>query len=69
MTAGRHRGPVALCSDARRYEAELLSWVKNKHAQLLTSIREKKEINDEVKGVLTKALDEFKSVFVKTVAA
>ncbi len=56
-------------SDARRYEAELLSWVKNKHPQLLTAIREKKEINDEVKGVLTKALDEFKNVFVKTAAA
>ncbi|HVO30516.1 MAG TPA: F0F1 ATP synthase subunit alpha [bacterium] len=53
-------------SDARRFETELIPWIKNKHPEALKAIREKKEMNDEVKGLVNKALDEFKGVFQPT---
>ncbi|QQR91598.1 MAG: F0F1 ATP synthase subunit alpha [Myxococcales bacterium] len=47
-----------------RYETELLSFVKSDHPQVLTLIREKKQLNDEVKDALKKALKAFAEVFV-----
>ena len=55
-------------NDVRRYESELNSWVKNKKPEVLKAIAEKKELNDEVKGLVNKALEEFKGVFLKTKA-
>jgi F-type H+/Na+-transporting ATPase subunit alpha len=48
----------------RKFEAELYRFVENGYPTLLPSIRDKKEINDEIKGMVKKALDEFKSRFV-----
>ena len=46
-----------------RFETELFSFMKDKHGALLAEIREKKQINDEIKAKLSSALDEFKGMF------
>ena len=46
-----------------RFETELFSFMKDRHEALLTEIREKKQITDEIKAKLSAALDEFKGMF------
>ena len=46
-----------------RFETELFSFMKDKHGALLTEIREKKQITDEIKAKLSTALEEFKGMF------
>ncbi len=53
--------PVA---QVRRFETEFLSFLKNGKASLLKKMSDKKEINDEIKGELKAAADEFKKTFV-----
>ncbi len=48
----------------RRYEEELMSFIKGKRAQVLELIRTKRELNDEVKTALHDALKEFAKAFV-----
>jgi F-type H+-transporting ATPase subunit alpha len=50
-------------NDVRRFEAELLSFVENIHADLLHSIREKKELSNEIKQKLDAVIQEFKQRF------
>jgi len=50
-------------NQARRYEKEMLEFLKTKHSHILKNIAEKKAINDEIKASLKSALDEFKAVF------
>ncbi len=45
--------------DVRAFEAELLKFVENSHPGLLTSIREKKTLTDEIKADLQSALKDF----------
>jgi F-type H+-transporting ATPase subunit alpha len=47
----------------RRYETELYRFVENRHADLFEAIRNKKQIDDELKANVTKVLDEFKQAF------
>ncbi|TMA83016.1 MAG: F0F1 ATP synthase subunit alpha [Deltaproteobacteria bacterium] len=47
----------------RRYETELGEYVEAKHAQLLTTLREKRELTAEVKQQLNAVLEEFKARF------
>ena len=49
-----------------QYEKDLLKFLGERHPEALRLIREKKEINDEVKAVLKKTLEEFKGVFAPT---
>jgi F-type H+-transporting ATPase subunit alpha len=49
-------------SQARRYETELHSFIESSHADLYEILREKRELNDEVKAKLKGVLDEFKGV-------
>ncbi|HEX4160058.1 MAG TPA: F0F1 ATP synthase subunit alpha [Rhizomicrobium sp.] len=49
--------------DVRRFEAELNGFLDNAKPGLLPSIREKRELNDEIKGQLKDALNEFKKRF------
>jgi F-type H+/Na+-transporting ATPase subunit alpha len=50
--------------DVRRYESELVSWLRSKKADLLGSIRTKKDIKaDGIEGSIKSALDEFAGVF------
>ncbi len=46
-----------------RYEAEMLAYMEKSHADILTAIREKKEIDATTEGSLTKALTQFKEIF------
>jgi F-type H+-transporting ATPase subunit alpha len=45
------------------YEAELLSYLHSSHADLLTLIRDTKDLGDEAKGKLVAALDAFGKQF------
>ena len=47
--------------DIRRFEAELYQFLDNSKEQVLQAIREKRELNDEIKNQLKEALKEFKS--------
>ncbi len=47
----------------RRYESELGEFVEAKHAELLTVLREKRELTAEVKERLNAVLEEFKARF------
>jgi F-type H+-transporting ATPase subunit alpha len=50
-------------SDVRRFEADLLSFVENAHSDILQTIREKKELSNEVKKSLDDLIKEFKQRF------
>ena len=47
----------------RRFELELYDYLDGRHPDLVQAIREKKELNDDIKGQLKNALTEFKKVF------
>jgi F-type H+/Na+-transporting ATPase subunit alpha len=49
--------------DVRRFEAELYKFLDNSKPDLLKAIREKRELNDEIKKQVTEALKEFKERF------
>jgi F-type H+-transporting ATPase subunit alpha len=53
----------------RPFEDELYRFVENAHPALLTTIREKKAIDDALKAQILSALQEFKSRFVQNAAA
>ncbi len=46
--------------DIRRFEAELYHFLDDAKPEVLEGIREKRELNDDIKGKLTAALKEFK---------
>jgi len=49
----------------RSFELELYKFLENGHPAILTTIREKKTIDDDLKGKLNSALTEFKTRFVQ----
>jgi F-type H+/Na+-transporting ATPase subunit alpha len=49
--------------DVRRFEAEFMRYLDNNKVSLLDGIREKRELNDDLKGQLKTALSEFKGQF------
>jgi F-type H+-transporting ATPase subunit alpha len=49
----------------RAFEQELYRFLENAHPAILTTIKEKKTIDDDLKGKLTSALQEFKTRFVQ----
>lgn len=48
----------------RKFEKELYSFLDSEKPEILQEIREKKALDDDLKGKIKKALDEFKSKFV-----
>ncbi len=46
-----------------KYERDLFRFVENRHPEVFTEIRDKRELNDEVKGKVTAALKDFKTTF------
>jgi F-type H+/Na+-transporting ATPase subunit alpha len=52
--------------DLRRYEEDLYRFLETRHASVLTSIADKKILDDEVKGALEAALKEFGQQFAAT---
>jgi F-type H+/Na+-transporting ATPase subunit alpha len=55
--------------DIKKFEAELYKYAESAHPGVLTSIREKKELNDEIKGTVKSLITEFKQKFTATLAA
>ncbi|MCC7237590.1 MAG: F0F1 ATP synthase subunit alpha [Bryobacterales bacterium] len=49
----------------RRFESELYRYVENTHPKILTEIREKKAIDDDLKARISSVLKEFKERFVQ----
>ena len=49
----------------RAFEQELYRFLENAHPAILTTIKEKKTIDDDLKGKLTSAIQEFKTRFVQ----
>ncbi|MBN8535617.1 MAG: F0F1 ATP synthase subunit alpha [Deltaproteobacteria bacterium] len=49
--------------EVRRYEKEMLEFVKHKHSGILKSVSEKKELTKDNEKLLQDALIEFKSIF------
>jgi F-type H+/Na+-transporting ATPase subunit alpha len=52
-------------SDCRRFEAELYRYLDDRHPGVLSAIREKKVLDQEIEGKLKIALDEFQAKFQK----
>ena len=50
-------------SDVRRYETEMLQFLKTKHSHILKNISEQKQVSAEIKTQLVSALEEFKAIF------
>lgn len=50
-------------SDARRFETELLKYIDTAGSEVLNALRQKKQIDDDVKSKLKSTLDEFKKRF------
>jgi F-type H+-transporting ATPase subunit alpha len=53
-------------ADVKRYEKELVQFLKQKYSGILKTIAEKKQIADDTKKELTAALNEFAAVFQAT---
>jgi F-type H+-transporting ATPase subunit alpha len=53
-------------SEVRRYEKEMLEFMKHKHSGIIKGIAEKKEVTKENEQLLKDALIEFKSIFQPT---
>src|SRR3954467_13182952 len=49
--------------DVRRFEADLYKYLENSRPEILPAIRDKKQIDDDVKGKLNEALKAFKGQF------
>ena len=50
-------------TDVQRFEKELIEFLKQKHSHIIKNIAEKKQVADDVKKMLTAALEEFKAIF------
>jgi hypothetical protein len=50
-------------TDIKKYEADMVEFLKTKHSQILKNISEKKTLDDTTKKQLVDALIEFKAVF------
>ncbi|KYG68960.1 ATP synthase subunit alpha [Bdellovibrio bacteriovorus] len=50
-------------TDVKRYEKEMIEFLKNKHSDIIKTISEKKAIGDDTKKALLAALEEFKAIF------
>lgn len=53
-------------SDARRYEKEMLTFVKQKYGKIVDAITNEKKVSDDTKKQLEDALKEFKAIFEPT---
>jgi len=64
--AGTHPNDYLLdipVSEVLRFEKELLSYVESKAPEVLTELRDKQKMTDELSGKLEKLLEEFKGIF------
>jgi F-type H+-transporting ATPase subunit alpha len=52
--------------DVKRFEKEILEFIEVKHDNIFESIRNDKDINEEIINEIKKAVEEFLAVFKKT---
>ncbi len=52
-------------SSIKKYEHELLLYVKNSYPSINEEIKNKKELNDKLRSDLSSALDKFKTIFIE----
>ncbi len=50
-------------TDVKRYESEMIQFLKQKYSTILKNIEEKKQVSDDLKKELTTALKEFAAIF------
>jgi F-type H+-transporting ATPase subunit alpha len=50
--------------DCRAFEQQMLEFLDSAHPAVLTKLREKRELNDEIRAELRRALDDFKVKFL-----
>jgi F-type H+-transporting ATPase subunit alpha len=50
-------------SDARAFETELYRFIESRHAEVFSGIKEKKQLDDQLKSALTAAVAEFAKDF------
>ncbi|MBC7742734.1 MAG: F0F1 ATP synthase subunit alpha [Bdellovibrionaceae bacterium] len=50
-------------ADVKRYETEMIQFLKQKYSSILKTIEEKKQVSDDLKKELTTALKEFGAIF------
>jgi F-type H+-transporting ATPase subunit alpha len=53
-------------ADVRRFGMELLKFIAERHPQIKEAIRTKKELTDDLRAEIKKAIEEFKKQFAKT---
>ena len=51
-------------SEVQRFESDLLTFMESSHDEVLTELRDKKKIDDDLEAKIKNALDEFKGQFV-----
>jgi F-type H+/Na+-transporting ATPase subunit alpha len=53
-------------SDVRRYEKEMLEFLRSRHSHIMKNVAETKQVTPETKTQLVSALNEFKAIFQPT---
>jgi F-type H+/Na+-transporting ATPase subunit alpha len=56
-------------SDVGRYARELVEFIETRHPEVLKLLREKRDLTDDVRAALDRALEEFRDVFRPTESA
>jgi len=56
-------------SDVQRFMSELVEFMETRHPEVLKMLSEKKDLTDEVRAALDRALEEFRDVFQPTAPA
>ena len=51
-------------ADVRRFEEELLAYMRDRQAELMATIRDSRDLSDESKAQLTTSIETFKSTFL-----
>ena len=56
-------------AEVSRFERELISAMRDQHGDLMTEIRDKQDLSDEIEEKLKAAITSFKSGFLQSVSA
>ena len=54
--------------DLQRFEAELLAHMRDRHPELMKTIYESRELNDETRAAVAAVIEEFKRSFTTSAA-
>jgi F-type H+-transporting ATPase subunit alpha len=51
--------------EVKRFQSELLEFIRIEHSEILTGLNQSKNLDDEIKGMIIEAVGEFKAIFKK----